>query len=600
MSVFLDLRAGTIISGDELVVAFIQQSGYLLPSTDPLSSMLIKGDKKNKISGQELNTALDLMQEVLNSEKLKGWKSGIPAICIDHVHSLGSSVDLDPKKPRVSDDSSFLRLIDWVITVTDQKLAHVFFTTTTAFAALDLDKNTSFRERRTLFYVHFLPPEQAKSFLAANFNSQLPLHTQLAPADIDTIINCVGGHLRDLENVLDALLRGDGYMKALRKLITENVQYLVGYMQTLLENYFKEGKDKDAKSKKESCESYLRFWDLMQKLVDNELIDRREVISSIFKEKPVELDNYFVAGIIRYVVAEPQKKDTTLLPTKMNKLSNTTKNGDIKIPNNASLLQNTTKNDVPIPSAIHDTADAVTKDIKATVNPDIIIGSTETLTTKSDDTTTKSNPPSPSVVIGSTVIEPTSIEPIKIEHANGPASGSVQKPANNKESKTQGASTVLVADKGLTESAPLVPPNTDTLLADPSKSASSRSELLLCEQFYIAAGSPRMRTSFKLVLSDQHNIDQRDDILKYLKKQKLKDKEKELDEKRKFWLEELKQFSERVDGMIRHSVQWREVVGADNFSKKVDQALTAETQTLELLRNAEEELTKVRGDLDKM
>jgi hypothetical protein len=47
-----------------LVVAFIQQSGYLLPSTDPLSSMLLKGDKKNKISGQELNTALDLMQVI--------------------------------------------------------------------------------------------------------------------------------------------------------------------------------------------------------------------------------------------------------------------------------------------------------------------------------------------------------------------------------------------------------------------------------------------------------------------------------------------------------------------------------------------------------
>jgi hypothetical protein len=28
----------------------------------------------------------------------------------------------------------------------------------------------------------------------------------------------------------------------------------------------------------------------------------------------------------------------------------------------------------------------------------------------------------------------------------------------------------------------------------------------------------------------------------YLKKQKLKDKEKELDEKRRFWLEELKQY----------------------------------------------------------
>lgn len=68
---------------------------------------------------------------------------------------------------------------------------------------------------------------------------------------------------------------------------------------------------------------------------------------------------------------------------------------------------------------------------------------------------------------------------------------------------------------------------------------------------------------------------------------------------RKFF-ETTHRFSERVDGMIRHSVQWREVVGADNFSKKVDQALTAETQTIELLRTAEEELTKVRSDLDKM
>lgn len=50
------------MKGDELVVAFIQQCGYLLPSTDPLSSMLLKGDKKNKIPGQELNAALDLIQ----------------------------------------------------------------------------------------------------------------------------------------------------------------------------------------------------------------------------------------------------------------------------------------------------------------------------------------------------------------------------------------------------------------------------------------------------------------------------------------------------------------------------------------------------------
>ena len=37
-------------------------------------------------------------------------------------------------------------------------------------------------------------------------------------------------------------------------------------------------------------------------------------------------------------------------------------------------------------------------------------------------------------------------------------------------------------------------------------------------------------------------------MFRYLKKQKLKDKEKELDEKRRFWLEELKQYLDRRDG----------------------------------------------------
>lgn len=62
----------------------------------------------------------------------------------------------------------------------------------------------------------------------------------------------------------------------------------------------------------------------------------------------------------------------------------------------------------------------------------------------------------------------------------------------------------------------------------------------------------------------------------------------------------MSKFSERVDGMIRHSVQWREVVGADAFSRKVDQALTAETQTLDLLRTAEEELASLRSELDSL
>lgn len=64
-------------------------------------------------------------------------------------------------------------------------------------------------------------------------------------------------------------------MKTLRNLITENVQYLVNFQEQvsfgghnfffmlwlneILESYFKEGKDKEGKSKKDACESYLRY-----------------------------------------------------------------------------------------------------------------------------------------------------------------------------------------------------------------------------------------------------------------------------------------------------------------------------------------------------
>lgn len=44
----------------------------------------------------------------------------------------------------------------------------------------------------------------------------------------------------------------------------------------------------------------------MERLRDTEFIDRREIISEIFKEKPKELDNYFVAGIIRCIFINPK------------------------------------------------------------------------------------------------------------------------------------------------------------------------------------------------------------------------------------------------------------------------------------------------------
>lgn len=50
----------------------------------------------------------------------------------------------------------------------------------------------------------------------------------------------------------------------------------------------------------------------------------------------------------------------------------------------------------------------------------------------------------------------------------------------------------------------------------------------LCEQQYLAAGSPRMRTCFKLILADDHHIGLKNDIVKYtILNEMLKERKKE-------------------------------------------------------------------------
>jgi len=109
-----------------------------------------------------------------------------------------------------------------------------------------------------------------------------------------------------------------------------------------------------------------------------------------------------------------------------------------------------------------------------------------------------------------------------------------------------------------------------------------------------------MRTSFAIVLSDPHLAVQRADVHKYLKKQKLKDREHDMEEKRKVSSDELSKLSGRVDTMVQHSAQWRDVIGQSSFSQKVQQALTAEAQATEALQTVDAELVKIRADLDDL
>lgn len=53
------------------------------------------------------------------------------------------------------------------------------------------------------------------------------------------------------------------------------------------------------------------------------------------------------------------------------------------------------------------------------------------------------------------------------------------------------------------------------------------------ERVFVAAGSPRLRMAFGQILADPQMQEQYASVTKFLKKQKLKEKEKELLERRK-------------------------------------------------------------------
>lgn len=78
-----------------------------------------------------------------------------------------------------------------------------------------------------MFIISFI--EYFFSFSCCNFFVSIFIYfkKQLTEAEIVTIVNTVGGHLRDLENVLDSLLRGDGFVVYFNLLLFAHITCLL-------------------------------------------------------------------------------------------------------------------------------------------------------------------------------------------------------------------------------------------------------------------------------------------------------------------------------------------------------------------------------------
>jgi len=252
-------------------------------------------------------------------------------------------------------------------------------------------------------------------------------------------------------------LQKHGSMKVLRLLVTESIQHMIEYIEGILETKKSDGKDKGSEGKekdkekegkekdgkRDSYEKYTRVWKLMEALHATRMVDRQQLVSSIFNDHPKEMDTYLAAGIIRYIIKGS--------------------------------------------SAIQDVGNETAA---------------------------------------------CSIDGIPVR-----------------------------------------------------------------ERVFVAAGSPRLRMAFGQILLDPQMQEQCANVTKYLKKQKLKEKEKELSEKHRDVFDDTTKNAEIIAQMVAHSTQWKDVLGAEEFTKRINLLLQNEITTRKMLQAIEEELGQIRAEL---
>jgi len=120
------------------------------------------------------------------------------------------------------------------------------------------------------------------------------------------IVNCIGGQLEDLDQVLTAMKRGDQFGSVLRRMITDSVSMVEEKLEAILQ----QADSVDSRlSKEDIFNKYLRLWKLIETLRDNDFINRRELVRLVFNEHIRELTEHVRAGLATYVNQKPIEND---------------------------------------------------------------------------------------------------------------------------------------------------------------------------------------------------------------------------------------------------------------------------------------------------
>ncbi|EGC37043.1 hypothetical protein DICPUDRAFT_30895 [Dictyostelium purpureum] len=561
MSILVDMRKNAVITDDELLLSFLGRLGYLLPSSDPISSLFLKPEKKQRVNVQEIVQGLDTVFQAL--VKIKETYQITPLITISNIEALPIS-------------ENFTRFLDWCIAVTDNKLANIVFLTSSQFIHFHLDQKVrnylhlvfSDEHSHTKIADHPIIKssteeenvkdsdenyndtttnnDQKQNKIAnynKNKNSQIVssgghssylkkvttgidlINTKnwLSNEEIENMISIFGGQMRDIDLISGLVKRGEDYHFLVDLFISESVQKL----SSVIDSMYQKANASDSDTKKTQIfEKYQRFWKMLEVLSDKYIIRVSDLIQEVFDEQPEELDEYFQENIIYFWVG-------SIIEQKIL--------GESEDPKEKSLNSKDDDNMGRINSA----------KVAAAHAPNMIDENGKIII--SEDSTT----PPPTISNNKHELIDNSV----------PINPSSAKPTDH----------ILITSATTTSE---VPNST----------------------FYslVSFSSPRIQYSVQVLSKDQRLKQQRDAIDKYFKKQDLKDEKKELEEEKAIKNVEYDKITTRLDSLVANSKEWVKFVGETDFIKRKDFLIQKEDELLTQIESLNQKIYLLEKELDDL
>ncbi|KAN0021509.1 hypothetical protein ACTFIU_010109 [Dictyostelium citrinum] len=546
MSILVDMRKNAVMTGDELLLSFLGRLGYLLPSSDPISSLFLKAEKKQKLNVQEIVQGLDTVFQALIN--IKETFNITPLITISNIEALPTS-------------ENFTRFLDWCLSVTDNKLANIVFLTSSQFVHFHLDSNQNFKKRRFVYNINFPTKSEVRKYLHLVFNDESS-HTRMADhpnnekrlnnelmaqnrnsnnlinlrsmggiggisgsvngnycltnEEIETMISIFGGQMRDIDLISGLVKRGENFHYLVDLFIAESIQKIASLVDSM---YQKANSSDNDTVKIQIFEKYQRFWKMLEILSEQHIVRVNDLIQEVFHEQPEEMDSYFQDNIIYFLVGTIIEQQAMA------------RDGSGSISGNQKQFKKQQKKDnQPLQQPI-----------------DLI--------------------PSPS------------IELVKVED------DCFVDPNNHIVDNT-----VPIVDERTVVSDSEVSDSIVTATQIPNST------------FYnlVCFSSPRILYAVQLLFMDHRLKLQRDAIEKFFKKKDLKDDKKELEEEKSIKQVEYEKITTRLDSLVANSKEWVKFIGDDDFVKRKDYLIKKETELLYQIEQLNEKIFKLEVELDNL